>query len=372
MKLIILAPLVLILGACKLGLPERKFVSREPTNSIVSAPVKLVPTSPAAVAPADAARTRAVRIAVLWLPQAAGAVVKLRERHYINGTRQEIILKGNKLTPGENVIDVSIRTSSSQSGKILEIGPPSRDGIRNEILSRFPKTRMSIVTQPRRNRFGPFGLAIGRRANGARCVFAWQWIDDLRSHVPNMSNFGKFGALIGRRALATSIRIKLCRGGTTVDQLASYLEALRLNGRRELDRVVRWDRRNLGSQTIGADGTPQSGIVAPVNTSLEAALGGPTTVRAAKPKRRAVRRSSKKRTRVRTRRAVSRKSNGRTVDGFVRPPVVPGGRKYLAPVANAPVVNSARPQVRAPVYNGGASVPNGAGLPAEAYRGPQN
>ena len=93
---------------------------------------------------------------VLALPEAAGRFKKLRETHFVNGTRQEIVLEAGKGVYGENVIDVSVRTTDVRpaGARVLEIGKPSENGIKREILSRFPDVRMNIVTRPMRNRLG--------------------------------------------------------------------------------------------------------------------------------------------------------------------------------------------------------------------------
>ena len=88
---------------------------------------------------------------------------------------------------------------------------PTQEGIRLELSERFPQRAMQVVARPMRNVYGPFGLAIGRGAGEARCIYAWQWIDDagdLRSS--RASVFKKLGVVTGG-ARARIVRLRVCR-----------------------------------------------------------------------------------------------------------------------------------------------------------------
>jgi len=373
-----------VLGGCSLapgfGVSKQQYAARAPVAPVTTVPVTAMPLGPLSRGGAPAASH-----AVLALPSAAGSIKRVKERHYVNGSRQEIELVGPPGTPGQNVIDVSIRTNSSSGyGKnFLAIGEPSDSGIRNEILGRFPDVRMNIVTTPMRNRFGVFGLAIGRHANGARCVFAWQWVNDLRDQTPGVSNVTKFGAMLGGRQLATSIRIRLCQKGVTVDQLAGYIQGLSVMGRGPLNRLVNMDRRNIS--TVQTSGISQSGInssspLRPVGGSLESALDNNSRSKITTPvkSRRNVRRSRSARRSGPRRSSADSYNRIRHYSGTGRPVAT-------APVATAPAASAAAPGTRylAPVATNapppvasrspaGAYKPSGAvSLPPEAYRGPQ-
>ena len=190
-------PLVSTLAAC--GSPgfDDNFSARQQRSAS--------PLSPVVVSSIGTGTSREdFADAIMLLPPEAGAVTRIRERHYPNGTRQDIIMAGG--AAGDNVIEVSVRTQDSvgrsMGGQLLQIGEPSERGVRNEIMSRFPDVRMHIVTRPIRNTFGPVGVAVGRRADGARCVFGWQWIADAREAWPNQSNLNRMGALFSSRSAA--------------------------------------------------------------------------------------------------------------------------------------------------------------------------
>ncbi len=342
--------------------------------------------------------------ALMLLPPEAGAVTRIRERHYSNGTRQDIVMRGG--AAGDNAIEVSVRTldtpGRAMGGELLQIGEPSERGVRNEIISRFPDVRMHIVTRPVSNSFGPVGVAVGRRADGARCVFAWQWIADAREAWPNQSNLNRMGALFSSRSAPTSVRIRLCRMDGTVDQLVAMVEGLRAGEGAALGRIFQMDRRGLavadGGPVRGGELASRGGDLIPVGGSLEAAIGGGApvvsapaspryvfnpgpeaaprpvvTTRTARAKatvakptpgkaRLAARKAPPKAVRIARSRPVEPK---RFADPNPSPAhwQPPGGPRYMAPVSGAPDASPVG-SIAAPVRRLDPA------LPAQAYRGP--
>ena len=341
--------------------------------------------------------------ALMLLPPEAGAVTRLRERHYSNGTRQDIVMRGG--AAGDNTIEVSVRTldspGRSSGGELLQIGEPSERGVRNEIMSRFPDVRIHIVTRPVSNSFGPMGVAVGRRADGARCVFAWQWIADAREAWPNQSNLNRMGALFAGRSAPTSVRIRLCRMDGTVDQLVAMVEGLRAGEGAALGRIVQMDRRGLavagGGPVRGGELASRSGDLIPVGGSLEAAIGGGAPVAAApappryvftpgpqaapKPvvKTRVAKVAPKAKPTPAKARLAARKAAPKAVR-VAKPRIIEpkrladpnpspahwqpaGGPRYMAPVSGAPDASPVS-SIAAPVRRLDPA------LPAQAYRGP--
>ncbi len=308
--------------------------------------------------------------AMLLLPPEAGNVTRIRERHFRNGTRQEIILSGGG--NGENVLDVSLRTSGGDVAPRgdLQIGKPSQRGIATEAQGRLPGVSMHVVTRSMSNMFGPFGLAIGRRGN-ERCVLAWQWIEDLRASANGTRS--PFASALSGGAMPASVRVRMCRTNATLDDMAAFMEGLRPVPA-AINTVVTMDRR-LVSSTGVADVAPMtrgpvsSGpLSAPIGGSLESALPGGSSaprVASAPPARRAA-------------------PPPRTAAAPVKPRVVrtapepapvryqleqgpqPVGPRYLAPVEgaerSAPV-----PAGQPPVFSAQRL---DSSLPSRAYLGP--
>ena len=288
------------------------------------------------------------------LPAEMGVVAQVRERAYANGFRQEIALKGGER--GENVVDISIEGPAGGAGA-LQVSRPSEGGVRGEIIARFPGVAMRIVTKPMSNAAGPFGLAIGKAADGTRCVFAWQWIDDMRA--PGGGGAAGFASLVSSRAAPASVRVRLCRRNVTVDELAGLVQQMRSAGPAAVDRVLAGGARassaGLAPGVVGPG--PRADTIA-VGPSLESALSGGAGPVAAPARAAAPRKPTRRRRAARDKKTEPAQETVVPQSGYA------GGPRYMAPVPSGATGPGAS---MAPPSSGGFN-PR---LPAAAYRGPQ-
>jgi hypothetical protein len=151
------------------------------------------------------------------LPPEAGRIVRVSHKRSVEGVRQEIFY--DQSAPGLEAsgIDLRIRISNAVAlDEPLQMAKPTEAGIRSELSSQFPKMAMQVVDRPRSNAYGPYGLAVGRWANGTRCIYAWQWIDNLKSKLSSEGG-------------PASVRVRLCRKDVTLDQLASNVDRLQID-----------------------------------------------------------------------------------------------------------------------------------------------
>lgn len=357
----LLSCLALCLGACSGEAIDSGFIARANAPLLTSVS-----------GPAGGGQTGSV--AALALPGAAGAVAQVRERAYPNGVRQEIALRDEGGRPSANDIELSVATSAmGQRVGWLAIGRPSANGIGSEILARFPNQRMQIVTRPLYNALGRFGLAIGRDPSGTRCVFAWQWIDNLRDADSDRATVRKTMDSLSGRGLPASIRIRLCRRDMTLDQLAALVEGLTPADPETVSRLA---------SLVGSGEAGEGGMVAnpgaatsPVPESLESALGPaaapPSVAHAPSPKKRARRPPDSPDADAEPPQATSRSARRTPAP---RAPDAPetqqgsDGTRYLAPVDAAQGSEAAPAQ--APVPRVGRSVAGGPNLPPQAFSGP--
>lgn len=335
----------------------------------------------------DVSATQSVRgadmsLALASMPEPGGSQINMREKVYANGLKQEIVLAGDKSGLGENILQVTLQSAPPTAGARDQVPlvPPSERGIKQEIVARYPQVDMQILTQPRRNGLGPFGLAIGKTSSGVRCIFAWQWIDDVRSPGSSSSTLGKLGSL-GSSGQPASIRVHMCRKDATVDDLAMAVEGLTLAPSSVIDRALE-SRAVAGAAMASARVSGGSGIVASAGDgTLEGALSAThsrTSVASAPS-------SERKRVAHRTKKhdAVAEDESSAQQSPVATAPMMQTGPRYLAPVAGMPAAQPyAAPAATA--YNtsaysassyGGAAPSTKAldpSLPAAAYRGPSS
>ncbi|GJE78704.1 cellulose biosynthesis protein BcsN [Methylorubrum thiocyanatum] len=161
---------------------------------------------------------------VLRLP-GAGPVAGVVETRLRDGFDQRIRFEGGD---GRNHAEVALR---NETGDLLlafppRLAKPSQFGIEGEIAVRFPGQVLRIVA-PRRNGYGPIGLALG-----TDCLYAWQWFERASTAQRVASRGGLFDASLtptaGRRAL--SLRIRLCRTAqASLDDLVAAVERLTIS-----------------------------------------------------------------------------------------------------------------------------------------------
>ncbi|KAB1078517.1 cellulose biosynthesis protein BcsN [Methylobacterium soli] len=159
---------------------------------------------------------------VLRLP-GAGAVTGVVETRVRDGFDQRIRFEGGD---GRNHAEIGLR---NETGDLLlafppRLSKPSQFGIDGEIAVRFPGQVMRTLASPRRNAYGPVGMAVS-----ADCLYAWQWFERSRAGPRPPAQYSLFGPLpeptAGRRAL--SLRIRLCRTArASLDDLIGAVERM--------------------------------------------------------------------------------------------------------------------------------------------------
>ncbi|KMO13989.1 hypothetical protein SQ03_20565, partial [Methylobacterium platani JCM 14648] len=103
----------------------------------------------------------------------AGRVASVVETRHRDGFDQRIAYDGGD---GRNHAEIALR---NETGDLLlafppRLAKPSEFGIAGEIAVRFPGEALRVVP-PRRNAYGPVGMALG-----ADCLYAWQWFERPR------------------------------------------------------------------------------------------------------------------------------------------------------------------------------------------------
>jgi hypothetical protein len=148
--------------------------------------------------------------AIIVPPPGGPSIVAVLQRKYQNGVTQEIALSTASLTPGQNAFYVSLSTGRRGMSEIDDVlNLPisiSQDRIAGEMEERLPGVDMQTSLVYVQNKYGPFGFATGRSANGDTCLYAWQRIAPDKPAV-----FIPGGAI--------SVRLRLCDAAATQEQL---------------------------------------------------------------------------------------------------------------------------------------------------------
>lgn len=347
-SLTLCAGLCLALAACGPSQPETS-LTRD-ADAAVTAQFAAGQT----LSPVVTKETVGPNFAVLTLPAGARGA-RLTEKQYPNGWRQSLSLDAARVAGDWNDLSIDIQGAQDrppETGRPLRstaarVAKPTQEGVRREILARFPHTPMRIVGRPLHNALGPFGLAVGAGPGDLRCAYAWQWVDNLSAAAR-----GERATFFNSGDTAGSIRLRLCRRGVTADELAALYEGLQIADPAAVVRIAETIRQTDDSRGLGP------GALVSRADSLEATL-----IRA--PRARVGNGGG----------AHGRVARHRRARPEAQEPAVPlttpaspsaDGRQYLAPVDGAGL-SAAAPTTRGAGFGPVRLDP---GLPAQAYRGP--
>jgi hypothetical protein len=174
-------------------------------------------TTPFATASVPATLTQEVGAdrALARLPDEAGPVVIVTERRETDRLTQTIALSGDAATPGTNHIRVVAATRDPERSRRT-----TEEAITAEMEAEFAGLDMRPSSRLITAAGGPIGLATGRSATGATCVYAWQEIDAR----PGRGRGGVFGS----ETVDVSVRVRLCRHDLGEDRAIALVEGLRL------------------------------------------------------------------------------------------------------------------------------------------------
>lgn len=162
---------------------------------------------------------------VLRLP-GAGRVVATSDTPVRDGFDQRIQFGGGA---GTNAANLGLRTQTADLVLAFpaNLARPNRAGIDAEIAALFPGQVLRVLAVPRRNAYGPVGMAVG-----ADCLYAWQWIDLTPAMMGGSGGRPRlFGSLSRPDPVgAVSLRIRLCRTErASLPDLIAAVEGLSLD-----------------------------------------------------------------------------------------------------------------------------------------------
>ncbi len=161
--------------------------------------------------------------ALAQLPPDAGRVVQVIEQRYTNGISQRIVLAGDPSTHGENRIEIQLETEHRNQrdyDNLITMKRPDDTDIEAEMKERFRGVAMDVKDVLLENSYGPYGLAVGHSGSTQTCIYAWQWIDDLRG------SGGRGFRSMFQAVKPVSIRVRLCRSGFELEDMIAFVKQL--------------------------------------------------------------------------------------------------------------------------------------------------
>jgi Cellulose biosynthesis protein BcsN len=281
------------------------------------------------------------------IPEWAGAVKSASQSNDGGVFRQKIVIAGG--ARGDNFVEATVDNNGLANRGLSSPHAETSAEIEDDLRVKFPGVAMRVVAKQPNDSSAPYDIAIGRSADGGRCLYAWKWTDNLRVAL-DPSGIAAVTSIFSQKAMPASLHIRLCSKYVTLDDLNSLAQQIRFASIVDADRI-------LGVSAPAAQGAAPQPLA---HASLESAVACPVATADFSPleKRALAAPRAAHRSAARVRR-VSPPGEAAAVA-----PVTANGMRYLAPPPTGP---SGAPPSAAAATSGEAQ---SLGLPAIALHGP--
>jgi Cellulose biosynthesis protein BcsN len=177
--------------------------------------------APRSILSTSGERELSVESAFISLGPGTPRVLSVVERTFPNGARQTIRLATRGNTPGENSLRVDVvgaTNADSHSDALLPDAPLKEAVLAADAEEALPDVPLRTSLTYVQNRYGPFGYAVGKSAQGDQCIYAWQRLatSDQALSVVN-----------SRDTLA--VRLRLCEPHVSESRLVAVMMGLNVN-----------------------------------------------------------------------------------------------------------------------------------------------
>lgn len=160
--------------------------------------------------------------ALIFPPPGGPEIIAVVNRSYSNAVEQQVILRSNARTPGQNFMKVSLfgpQTTENTGRDSLPFTGFRSSAIAREIRSEFPGVGLSISAEYLQNSYGAFSYAAGPGRGDDTCLYGWQ---DIRSPERMRQAANNLGRI--------KVRVRVCQSGTTVQQLLTLMYNYTITG----------------------------------------------------------------------------------------------------------------------------------------------
>ncbi len=283
------------------------------------------------------------------IPEWAGAIKNASQSSDGGVLRQKIVIAGG--ARGDNFVEVTVDGSGLASRSPSSPHAPTSAEIEDDLRVKFPGVAMRIVGKQANDPSAAYDIAVGRSADGGRCLYAWKWTDNWRV-ASDPSGIAAVTSIFSQRSMPASLHIRLCSKYVTLDDLNSLAQQIRFASIVDADRI-------LGISAPAAQAAAPQPLV---HASLESAAACPAPNADFSPleKRALAAPRAAHRSRARVRRA-----SPPPAEATALPPATANGVRYLAPPPSGAAGGA--PQYNAPAPSGEAQ---SLGLPSIALHGP--
>ena len=204
--------------------------------------------NPGGIRPSGAPKMLPPEEAIIFPPPGGPEVISVISRTYSNAVQQDVILRSDARTPGQNYIKVEMfgPQRAEDTGKDgLSGGSVRASSISREIRSAFPGVQVATSAEYLQNAYGAFSYASGRGSGDDTCIYAWQHI---RSPVDMRQGFKNLGRI--------NVTLRLCQSGVTVRDLLAVMYNYTITGSYDSEGWNPYGTAQSPPEGMGRSGNP--------------------------------------------------------------------------------------------------------------------
>ncbi|CUX59922.1 cellulose biosynthesis protein BcsN [Agrobacterium genomosp. 13] len=175
--------------------------------------------------------------ALVFPPPGGPEIVTVINRTYSNAVAQQVILRSEAATPGQNYIKAEFfgpQQAGDTDRDALTFTGFRAASVAREIRAEFPGENIAMSANYLQNGYGAFSYAAGSGRGGDTCLYGWQ---DIRSPESMRQDFRNLGRI--------KVRLRLCQSDASVERLLAVMYNYTITG-------------TYASQSWNPYGTPQA------------------------------------------------------------------------------------------------------------------
>lgn len=186
--------------------------------------------------------------ALVFPPPGGPEIISVISRTYSNAVQQEVILRSDARTPGQNYFKIEMfgPQRAEDTGKDgLSSGSLRASSISREVRSAFPGLQVSTSAEYLQNTYGAFSYASGRGAGDDSCIYAWQYIRSPEDMRQGFKNLGRI-----------NVSLRLCQSGVTVRDLLAVMYNYTITGSYDAEGWNPYGTAQKPPEGMGRSGNP--------------------------------------------------------------------------------------------------------------------
>lgn len=192
------------------------------TSLLFSVAVLSACNTPAGVRSFGGAQMASPSEALIFPPPGGPEIVAVVNRTYSNAVAQQVILRSEAATPGQNYLKAEFfgpQQAGDTDRDALTFTGFRASSVAREIRAEFPGENIAMSANYLQNGYGAFSYAAGSGRGGDTCLYGWQ---DIRSPEAMRQDFRNLGRI--------KVRLRLCQSGASVERLLAVMYNYTITG----------------------------------------------------------------------------------------------------------------------------------------------